>query len=627
MRISILSLIFSALILSGALSAQGFSPSIPNGDSKSPTALVTQNFFTEAADQYLNVFRFGDLRDLVFFFQLDPATVSTNDNNPSTVPMKVGLGSWWTKDLYGAGHYEFSSSITGANSINQTLNEVKSFDAATNVYLGRTVTKAGTVNFTETYKNSPAAFLGLRLGNMLLGIRSLTDISGSYKTSTFDTSYSTTTSSENFVRNAADQITSSSGTVYDPAGKYGAGYIAQQILVGLSLPLGSGNLKTSGGLLLKKADTTRLGAVETYTGGQSGFGSFSGFGAAGTIEGVSAYTYSKARYESDNLELALPLTGALEIPFNLFEAKSLFSGGLEYAPTLRFWGSNINNETGAETAVSEGTYLRTYTRTITQDAITGFFTTTAKDINAANVMTTYNLDMENAIRLPVSVEVQPSTAVRFALGLTPRLTLTNKDSTNQTKSVETTVVDDGDGIAASLDPEDSTTVVSKVSPIQQLKIGSTKIDLDFSAGVQVELVKDLLRLNLGTSVTSNILNRTTTDYVYTGLDTTVTQTTTMGNTVTGSVVAANPMNPDASYTIQDTAAASNVQSFIGLTLFLNPNVTFDFKMNTTKALNLTATSGGIAGGGGFFDLTNYKILMTVKLPSQGTGPAVPEGTN
>jgi hypothetical protein len=65
-----------------------------------------------------------------------------------------------------------------------------------------------------------------------------------------------------------------------------------------------------------------------------------------------------------------------------------------------------------------------------------------------------------------------------------------------------------------------------------------------------------------------------------------------------------------SQTVTDAAAGSTIFFETGFTYFHSPSVQFDFKVNNAAAFNIADTSNT----GGFFNLANYTVQLTILLP-------------
>lgn len=617
MRKTILSAVFLAAAGLSSLAAQGFTPTYPSSsDGRSPTSLATQDLFTAAPDQYMDVLLWSDLADPVFLFKFQPSTIG---GGSTTSDMEAGLGAAFFPGLYTGIHLRYNAyqrPIPGNGlSLSQTQNNTVLLDANGNS-LGVSSVESTAVAFQDNRTVVPTFLAGFKLGDLALGIRSLTNLSHTINTGTYSAAGAISSSSLTRVKDTSGNLVSLSGTNYDPEGYDKFSNIYQQLEAGAALPLGGLKVLAKAALEFGLVDFSDARFQETVTAlGSNGLPSFAGTKSKlGSNPGVSSWNSTEYAEKGAYAVLSTPLGAKVEVPFSLFGAKATGSAGLDYAPTLVFYDNTLPGLNGGETKVA-GTGNTTTTRsyTATLDPATQFIATTQTTRYTVDhsAYTSYLLQRAS---LPAQLVVEPSSAVRFGFRLTPQVNLQNQSYTRTRGYRETTVYDDGDGVAASSDANDYTSVTDFKQKTLEYSYTYNTFGMSFDAGVQLEVIKNFLTVNFGSQMNLGSLAQFSSDSKNTGAESTVTSTTRAGTTeVTTSNITTNPVTNDMEKYVSDSGSQSTLRSTLGLTVQVNPNVTLDLLMATRDALNLLSTQA-YGSGSGFFDLNNYSLQLTIKLP-------------
>jgi hypothetical protein len=245
----------------------------------------------------------------------------------------------------------------------------------------------------------------------------------------------------------------------------------------------------------------------------------------------------------------------------------------------------------------------------------GFIQTTTTDVRSYTA-NTYTQNLAHTITLPLTFKVTPNPGFRFGVSVTPSLYLSNSSYGYTSKTRSTTVVDNGNGVAAATDSGDPTTVVNTVQQPSTQSTDKLTFTVATGAATQIYLKPNKIRLNIGALATTTAVNRKTTTTTPTGVYTQTTDTTKAGVTThaVNSTAASALATAFGKSTLDSNpllgTLGTSVSYNAGITYFLNPNVTFDFIVANSKAYNLTATDSD----GGFFNLNNYSIQLTIKLP-------------
>jgi hypothetical protein len=627
----------------------------------SPTSSATCSLFREASDQYLSVLFWGELVDPVFMFKL--GLLDGNSASPSTYEFEayeVGFGGKFGAYHLG-GYYSFDGRIvgsaSGSQSIYQTNDEtlIMSNDGLTIV--GKTNSTTERIQYQMISLNNPKAIFGMKLGNMEIGVKDSLRI---YDTSTYGTFAAVTggANSDSTVATVSDRVTATAGDSYNvwytdstqyAKGKKASLIIDNQLEGGVAMPLGAMKLRGLFRLGVNSNDTgTNSYADERRTiNTTDAFPNYTpaaGMALPGnTVAAINNLQYWRLRFWDDAnnpLEIAPTLFGQVEYPFSFVQNPAVAVGGLEYNGQfdIRAVSMNTLGATPASFTAGYGSTNSYTTRTVTHDATTGFYSVNTVEEKAytANSGATASGDptsyytLQNEIALPVGMTMEPSKLVRFGFNLRPSFKLSSYSYKYARETTTTTTLDDGDGIAAATDPDDTITVAYTQDAPYTHSMDNTRVAIGTNTGVQIFLKPNVFRLNLGASSSTTLLNRSVFTQKYTDFARSRTTVTAYRNdgvnpaAVTSVVTAVTETLPvtttDTEKRIYDNPSSTTVSYTAGMTYFLNPNISLDFIVSNPAAFNLGNFTDYANDDyrGGFLDLQNYSIQMTIKLPPQAS---------
>lgn len=563
-------------------------------DEVSATKATTASLFDEPADRYLDVFGFTQMKDPVFFFQFAPTSIGSGAN-VTTDPMQLGLGARWFDFLYTGVHAGFKQGTQGLLTSNKSTEQSQAptvvVDPATGAQIGQTLTSSTEVWYQVVQYQALTLLGGLNMGSLSLGVKNVFQINNSDRWGTYDAIGSTAASTST--------VTTVNGKVR--AGSYNSvpddGYQKNQsfsnaLSGGARLPLGLFDLVGSVGLTTSTSDTGEKGGLTiATTQAEGGYGSFEGFANVVDLNRVDELV------TQTSLTTEIPIYAGVELPLPFFQNPSLLKVGANY--TL---SATVNNtgEIYRQSTVNRSTTIPATGIVQTTDTRSEVVQTRPKD--------SYGYQQ---FEIPFQFTVTPSPDVRFAVAYKPSIYASGSSSTVSYSDTSKVVVDDHDGVAADQDADDKTTVT--VIKDQDVTTATDYLALrhELASAVQIVLFKDLLRLNLGTRAYAIPVSRSTTSIKYSGVKSTSVSETVLGATSTTTSTPELPSaNQDTKTTYDSTSASVNVATELGLTLWINPNVSFDLKANNVRVLNLAATTDD----GGLLNLNNFTILMTISLP-------------
>lgn len=570
----------------------------------------TSNFtYTEPADQYLDVWGFSQITDPVVFLKLaSPA----NSGAPGMGdPYDLGMGAW-LGSMYAAGHYGFQGYTK--STVGPFTNEVDTLiSSGDNTITGKRAVITSGADYTVYSYNNPTALFGFKAGNTFIGVYESFVNSSQTNYATFNPTGTVSTSTTTLIKDNAGAVSYQNSDVFALGTKGNGSYIQNTLAGGLTMPLGSVTLRGGLSLFVKSTDnSTSYGEEKKVIQTGAGYASYTPSAAlpestAAAIANLQYWKIDLENYEEKPLEIEPDLSFQLDIPVDFLGNEAVFSPGLGYALTATIHKASLKSETGADLSASSGWYWHIADYTNSYNATTGFYetkTTTTYGYAAK----TYSSDMANSITIPLTFKVTPNPGLRFAIAVQPTVEFGKSSYSYSAKQTVTTVIDNGNGIAAATDAGDSTSVTTTIQQPYTYTESNFGLKLDIATAFQYYIFPNKLRLNLGASASTQIIDRTTATKTFTGLGSDSTATTVAGATTTGSpsVLAGGIDNT----TTTDSGVAETVNYKVGLTLFASPNVLFDFYMNNSKALNLLATTDN----GGFFNLNNYTVQLTIKLP-------------
>jgi len=592
-----------ALLLPLALSAQAASLTT------SEAGLISSFLYTEPANQYLDIWDFSRITDPVVFLKLSsPANsgaVSMSD------PYDLGMGAWFGS-MYAAGHYGFQGYTK--STVDPFTNVTPTNILSGNTITGKRVLTMSGADYTIYSFNNPTGLIGFKLGNMFIGIYESFENSSQTRYATFDTSGTVSTSSTNQIKDTTGVISYEDSDVYALGTDGNSSYIQNTLAGGLTMPLGKMTLR--GGLSIFVGSTnndTSYGEEWKIIQTGAGYASYTPSAAlpGNTATAIANLQYWKIdlwNYVDKPFEIKPDLAFQLEIPVDFLGNEAVFSPGLDYELTMTLHKASLKSETGADLSASSGNYGHSVEYTNSYNATTGFYETTT-NTTYKYAADTYSSDTGNKIGIPLIFKVTPNPGLRFAFAVQPEVSFGGYSYSYSAKQTDTTVFDNGNGITAATDTGDSTAVKTTIQQPYTYTEKNFGLDLTVAAAFQYYIFPNKLRLNLGANAFTQIIDRTTKTTTYTGLGSQSTATTIAGVTTTSAASVITAGVPDST-TTKDSGVAEIVNYRVGLTLFASPNVLFDFYMNNSKALNLLATTDN----GGFFNLNNYTIQLTIKLP-------------
>jgi hypothetical protein len=434
---------------------------------------------------------------------------------------------------------------------------------------------------------------------------------------TFDPSMSLNASSATKVTNNAGTITSLDSTEY-AVGKWANTRIGNKLSAGLTMPLGTMTLK--GGLIIDLVSqdfSSNYGAETMRTLAGNGYASYTPPAAlpdasASAIADLRSWDIDLGNDIDASFDVMPTLNAAVEIPFDFMGNAAVFTPGITYNLDLTTRSAKLYDETGAAfTVAGTGFYQNTASYLAQQSIVTGFTTVTTQNMHLYTAKT-YSKDSSSSVGIPLVLKIEPNAGFRFGISVTPSISFGSEAYTQTGKSTTTTVVDNGNGIAAATDPGDTTTIDSVVDQPFSVTTNTFGLTMNFGTGVQIYLKPDKFRLNLGAQAITKIIDRSETTTDYTGLSTTTTTQTIAGVTTTTAASATTTGGNEFTNLVTDAGVNTDIWYVAGVTYFLNPNVMFDFYAKNANAFNLAATTDN----GGFFNLNNYTIQLTIKLPPQ-----------
>ncbi len=611
-----------ALSMPGLVTAQYNALSLTG----SPTKAITSNFFTEAADQYMDPLSFDQVKSPVFLLKLKTGTAipvtAVND------PYEIGMGSWFGK-VYGGAYYGFDASNTGLIvsgsdmlSVSQDEKDTLILSADGKTQLGKTAVVTEQVNYQNYSMNNPSILVGFSVGPAQLGIKDTLYVRGNRLYGSYNTAGALQSSTTTKIMDTAGLVSFLDSTEYAVGEKANSSVFSNDFSAGLVLPLGAVKLRGSFGLAISGTDTSTSYGVEKRK-VQTGAG-YASYTPTLALPGNTAAAIADAQFWSIDLadtvakptEIAPEITVALEIPVKFAGNAATLGAGLGYNLTLTSRTADLEDEAGAALKVSGvGGYSHRVDYTNLENTTTHFMETTtyASRMYWSNA---YTASSVSEVSLPLSFKVEPNAGFRFGVGLTPVLTFGSIAYSAAGKRLETTTFDDGNGIT---DGSDYSTVVSTVDQPYAVTTTSLGLAISLGSGVQIYVKPDKFRINLGAQATSKLIDRTETRTGYTGLATATTTTTDgMGvATVTSATASTVSSGGGSEFTdaIVEASAVTSVWYVAGFTYFVNPNVMFDFYAKNARAFNLSSTTDN----GGFLNLNNYTIQLTIKLPPNGPG--------
>jgi hypothetical protein len=615
-------LLLAAFALIAAMaSAQSYGYNLAS----SPTSGTTGGLFSEAADQYLNVLFFGEIDVPVFFFKYSPAP-SSNFGASLNSPFEVGMGAWWTKSIYAGGYYSMDGQtygqLGGGSASSQTQNTTVFTTGGLPTGSSAVITQS--VGYLDYLLQNPVLIAGIKLGAMQIGVYNNFRIENSPITGTFDPTTQALASDTNTSiytgYGAAETLVSALSTEY--ALGLADNSVLQDILrAGISMPL-MANLKAYG---LVEVDFSSNGNDQSFASEyidrqlNSTYADFTPTTAlpgatAAALTALRSYTYRTYDYANTNINLSPQVAGGVEYTFPLLGQSAVAGGGFYYDGTFTMRSGSLNDAAGAEQSVT-GPFTSTYL--FDRDVVLGgagenqVTTTTTRGFSGYG----YTGEGTHTFGVPLSLTMEPSPLVAFGLGVTPSYTVNSSAYAYSGTTISEVVYDNGNGIAPGLDPLDTRTRTTTISTPYTVDSAENAFNLGFTTGVKVFIVPKRLRLNLGATVNARLFDRTNTTTTYTGVGTATTEVWDYAAATPGWVPSTTTPTityPGTDFTETDTDAASisSTSYDLGLTFFLNPNVMIDLAARSTEVLNLIDTTDG----GGLFNLENYVIQLTIKLP-------------
>lgn len=604
----------------------------------STTATATQTLFAEAADQYLDTLMYGEIVDPVFLFKFGVPTPGSQ-----TSANEVGFGARF-KPYYIGAYYSYNGQIVGniaGDSVAQYRDDDLILSPDGQTVVGKVATTSSSTDYRSYSYNNPIALFGLTIGNMQIGIRDslrITDNSshGSYSpagtlgafTRTTETSTATTITNIQTVDGAATEVVTSADSTEYAIGKDGDFSLVNDLEAGLSMPLalpfGKFKLGAKARVGVSAFDYSDSYASETrsiVTG--MGYPAYTPtVGLPGerleAINDLESYEVVDYAYLSKPFYIRPALTAQLEYPFSFFQNPAKATVQLGYDGSFALYNASVANGPGTTLSTGTGSERHSYARDVTFNPVSGFYEVATVE-TFEYLGNDYAYRTENSASLGLGLEVTPSKAVRFAFGVRPSIGTNTYKYNRQSGSVVIATSDDGDAVAVATDPDDSVTTTTTYNQSYDYSYARTSADVDFAAAVQLFLYKDKFRLNLSTAANTELLYRTTYTTNYTDL---ARQTqTVLVNGVTTNIPVATPVSTidhadgDEYEREVGDGADGNIMSFqAGFTYFLNPNIMLDLVATNPRAFNLSSTTDN----GGFFNLANYTVQLTIKLPPQGS---------
>lgn len=604
----------------------------------SPTSTVTQSLFGEAADNYLNPYGFNTITNPLFMLAITPANPADNVNQatplaltltPTASPaVEAGFATWFDP-VYTALYYGFNGytrgTLAGTNSVSQTQNDTLITDTSGLRVTGKSTVITNGAGYDVVSLQNPTLLFGLKLDTALLGFYNNLKINN---TDSYGNWYAVAggTFGTN-VDNSRTEIRDTTGVVSYVSNSESAlgtklqDKVTEDFKAGISLPIDKATLMAGLGLKLATDNTGTNSYATQILKTQVGAG-WAAYTPTLVLPGktpaaiadVQIYSLDSYKSFADKYSLTPSLEAKIKLPFD-FHGAAEFVGGISYAPTFDAWATSIMDQNNAALAVNgTGSTTAQSSHTATQTAGTSLIQTVDVQYNAYTA-TAYTDSSSHAINLPLQVAFTPSESVNFAIGLAPALTVTSQAYTVTGKTHMVTTTNDGDAEAAATDNGDSVVTRDTVTQPTTTSTLRTKFNLDFNTGVQLFVIPKVLRLNIGAGASYTPLNRLDTKTSVSDMATDVTTTVQAGVTtvVNNSIPAPTVGGNEFSFVTTETGNVATVSYKVGLTLFVDPSISFDFLMQNRNALNLTSLMA-TGSGSGFFDLNNYTIQMTIKLP-------------
>lgn len=629
--------VFAATVLAaGAAALTAQSAPVGSDLRSSPTGAVTSKLFTETADHYLDVYDWAEVADPVFMLKLKTPRSSAFDS-PSTWnqettamgskiqnPNELGFGSLFGPYFLGA-YYGFDAAQ------NAGIVDEKSVAAQPNasgsLIVGNTYTTKQKSDFHNLAFHNPNVLFGMKLGAMTVGIADKFSWKDATEYGTFEAVEDAgtpaielgTVQESSFVETvlAADGRT----TYRNETARYGLGRksdlaYSNELAGGIALPMGGLTVKCGAALLVGGRDEGRSYGRRALVAQENAALPLPDYklpaalpgGEGGTVKGLQALTLSLYDRTASETSFGFRLEGGAELPFAFNGTPATVKAMLKYAPTFYVQGGQYFGADGSQANGSNAETSRTYTRTVDAHPTAPnlfYRTTTISDV--ACVSDAYSADTGNVVAIPASITFEPAKDFRFAIGIEPRFTFRGKQYETVDKTIRTTIVDDTSGTAPEANPVYSKTVAETAKAPVAVKSDYARVEIALSTGVQFFVLKDRLRVNLGANANSVLVDRTDVAKTAKGYDRTTTTVTSLGNTTVATSTAA----PDASSADSTNGTLGTTVVYdAGLSYFFSPNIVLDLRVVDSAAFNLAGTGEK----GGFLDLRNYSVQLTIKLP-------------
>lgn len=602
--------------------------------SSSPTSYVTGALLEQSSDQYLDPISFIKITDPVFLLKLklgawDTDNTLTVSETLETSPGEAGFGAWMGP-FFGAAYYGFDSYSVGnlgtnkRNELNQNDTLIISADGYT--VLGKTSTISNKIDYSDYSLVNPIALFGMKIGTLSLGVKASHYANMNVQYGTFTplvVGYAATATAKTATVKPSGAIT------YLDSSEYGLGFkhndvTDTRIKVGANLPLGFLNIHATAEAFLgtRGLDTScsvedMLRVAEAYFTAYTPPVALPGKTAT-SISDIQTYDFTQIDEKSGYGLTGLWLSGVAEIPLQLFSNPAIIKAGLAYQPTIQLYSAQIKDNTGAALNTGNGISTREISYTSGNVASNGFRPTTIIDI-AGYSADKYLSAMSHGVSVPLSLVFTPSDQFRFGFGTTPSAYFRNVSREHSGKTTTTKTYDDNDGVVASNDTEGYVDVTVTTDQQYTETTAATAFNVDFDSFIEFN-VMPAVKVRFGAATTSNMLACTVTSRQYSRYESSVTTRTVAGvSNVTAATVTA-PATDETATKTTDTVSYENgggitsLATFItykaGLSITVNPNLTLDFVVRNPNAFNLTSTSVE----GGFFNLANYSIQATLKLP-------------
>ncbi|MFP4364738.1 MAG: hypothetical protein ACLFR1_12830 [Spirochaetia bacterium] len=578
-------LVLLVLLMAGSLWAQ-----------MSFVSYATANLFTDPEGQFMDTTKYRELESNVFFLDLNmPGSGSTGFQfglGQSIDTLYIGVvGGLSHRDLVGDDTTTLDSQLilSGTDIIGEIETTTHAKDLSSNTLIDFDVLVGiGMLGIKNAFEYDDDADQGFYAPGFTAPAV-VTDASG-----TLD--HTAATASTTQVFDAAGELLEESVTQYGDV-VLSDQTIGDALSVGISLDLAGIALAITPEVIFAMyGDSSRsfeesydrtIGSTTAITYTPS---TFLPGEEASELTDLTSYDYA----EGETLQDYIKIGGGLGISADMeLGSQVLLTPMIDYSIGMDLYSNSYTDSAGENQSVA-GT-LERYSSTSVQTSL-----------DAGNVARTTTVEsyletversfLDHTVSFGAQAEVTPSESFRFALGLVPELTIGTESTTTNMNYSSVTTYDNGDGSDGIGDYVQRTTQTYGGAAEESV---STELDVSVRTGAQFFLIPDVLRINLGSSITYEVLDRETTQSNANGIsERTVeladnTTSPEEGDWVTQSYAA----DTNVSQTIQDdtsfTGYLSNIYYTAGMSFFFSENMNMHFGF----------------GGGDIWNTGNWQFSM------------------